>query len=63
MERAQQDEQILQKKGRSCIIHVSNFIKEENRQLIIHNKEGGIIKDAQTIIYSRVGSDPWWEHT
>ena len=63
VERAQQDEQILQKKGCSHIIHVSNFIKEENRQLIICNEEGDIIKNARTIIYPGVGSDPWWEHT
>ena len=63
VERAQWGEQILQKKGRGRIIHVSDFVEEENGQLIIHNEEGDIIKDAQTIIYPGVGSDPWWEHT
>jgi hypothetical protein len=63
VERAQRDEQILQKKGRGRIIHVSDFVEEENGRLIIRNEEGGIIKDAQTIIYPGVGGDPWWEHT
>ena len=63
VKRAQQDEQILQKKGRGRIIHVSDFVEEENGWLIICNKEDDIIKDAQTTIYPRVGCDPWWEHT
>jgi len=46
VERAQQGEQILQKKGRSRIIHVSDFVEEENGRLIIRNEEGNIVKDA-----------------
>jgi len=63
VERAQQGEQILQKKGRGCIIHVSDFVEEENGRLIIRNEEGNIVKDARTIIYPGVGGDLWWDHT
>ena len=62
VERAQQGEQILQKKGHGRIIHISDFVKEENRHLIICNEEGNIIKDAQMIIYLGVSGDPWWDH-
>ena len=63
VERHLPHQQILQKKGHGCIIHVSNFVEEENGCLIICNEEGDIIKDARTIIYPGVGSDPWWDHT
>jgi len=63
VERCLPHQQILQKKGHGCIIHISNFVKEENSHLIIHNEKGDIIKDAQTIIYPGVGGDPWWDHT
>jgi len=63
VERAQPDEQILQKKGHGHIIHISDFVEEENRQLIIHDEKGVIVKDARTIIYLGTGGDPWWDHT
>jgi len=63
VERAQPDEQILQKKGRGRIIHVSDFVEEENGRLIIRDEEGVIVKDAQMIIYPGTGGDPWWDHT
>jgi hypothetical protein len=58
--------QVLATKVNSCKSHLKVTdlnIEEENGQLIIHNEEGGIIKDARTIIYPGVGGDPWWEHT
>jgi len=63
VERHLPDQQLLQKKGHGRIIHVSDFVKEENGRVIIRNEEGDIIKDAQTIIYPGVGGDPWWDHT
>ena len=63
MERSRPDEQILQKKGRGRIIHVSDFVEEENGRLIVHNEEGDIVKDARCIIYPGSGGDPWWDHT
>jgi hypothetical protein len=50
------------KKGCGQLIHMLDFIKEENGQLIIHNKEGDVVKDVQHIIYSRVGGDAWWDY-
>ena len=63
MERCQKGDQILQKKGHGCIIHVSDFVEEENGCLIVRNKEGEIVRDARTIIYPGTGGDPWWDHT
>ncbi len=50
------------KKGCGQLIHVSDFIEEENRRLIVHNEEGDVVKDAHCIIYLGVGGDPWWDH-
>jgi len=63
VERSQPDQQILQKKGHGRIIHVSNFVEEENGRLIVHNEEGNIVRDVRTIIYPGTGGDPWWDHT
>jgi hypothetical protein len=46
VKRSQPGEQILQKKGRGRIIHVSDFVEEDNRHLIVRNDGGDIIKDA-----------------
>src|SRR6267142_2244582 len=50
------------KKGRGQIIHVSDFIEEENGRLIIRDQDGIIVKDAQCVTYPGAGSDPWWDH-
>jgi hypothetical protein len=50
------------KKGRSQLIHVSDFVEEENGRLIVRNEEGVVVKDARRIIYPGVGGDPWWDH-
>jgi hypothetical protein len=63
VERSREDEQILQKKGRGRIIHVSDFVEEENGRLIVRNEEGEVVWDARTIIYPGSGGDPWWDHT
>jgi len=34
------------KKGRGRIIHVSDFVEEENGRLIIRDQDGIIVKDA-----------------
>ena len=41
---------------------MSDLVKEENGHLIICNKKGDIVKDAQKIIYPGTGGDPWWDH-
>jgi len=50
------------KKGHGWLIHVSDFVEEENGQLIVRNEEGVMVKDACHIIYPGVGGDPWWDH-
>src|SRR6266851_7853547 len=50
------------RKGCGRIIHVSDFVEEENGHLIICNEEGVVVKDARCIMYPRSGGDPWWDH-
>ena len=49
------------KKGRGRIIHVSDFVEEENGRLVIRNHDGAIIKDARCITYPGANSDAWWD--
>jgi len=60
--RIQDGQQKLQKKGRGRLIHVSDFVEEENRHLIVRNEEGDVVKDAQCVIYPGMGADAWWDH-
>jgi hypothetical protein len=55
-------ENVLRKKGRGRLIHVSDFINEEDGQLVSPGTDGQIIKDAQRIIYPGANGDPWWTH-
>ena len=50
------------KKGCRRLIHMSDFVEEENRRLIVHNEEGDVVKDVLRIIYPGVGGDAWWDH-
>jgi hypothetical protein len=50
------------KKGRGQIIHVSDFVEEENGRLIIRNQDGVVMKDAWCITYSDASGDAWWDH-
>jgi len=61
--RAERGQQKLLKKGRGRLIHVSDFVEEENGRLIIRNEEGDVVKDARCIIYPGMGADAWWDHT
>jgi hypothetical protein len=61
--RKMEGEQKLMKKGQGQLIHVSDFMEEENRCLIICNKGGNVVKDACCIIYPGAQGDPWWDHT
>ena len=49
------------KKGCGQIIHMSDFVEEENGHLVIQDQDGAIIKDAQCIIYPGASSDAWWD--
>jgi len=50
------------KKGRGRLIHVLDFVEEENSRLITHNEEGVVVKDARCITYPGSGGDTWWDH-
>jgi hypothetical protein len=54
-------EQPLRKKGRGRLIHVSDFINEEDGQLVLKNSEGVIVRDARKIIYPGANGDAWWD--
>jgi hypothetical protein len=56
-------EQKLMQKGRGHLIHVSDFVEEENGWLIVCNEEGVKVKDAHVITYPGSSGDPWWDHT
>ena len=62
LERMMPDEQKLMKKGRGCLIHVSDFVEEENGRLIIHDEDSRVVKDARYIMYPRSHRDAWWDH-
>jgi len=61
-ERSQPQEIKLMRKGHGHIIHVSDFVEEEFRHLVVHDQEGAIVKDAWCITYLGANEDPWWEH-
>lgn len=61
-ERLRAGEQKLMKKGHGRIIHVSDFIEEENGRLLIKDQDGTtIIKDARCITYPGANGDSWWD--
>ena len=55
-------EQPLRKKGRGRLIHVSDFINEEDGRLTSKDSNGTILKDARKIIYPGASGDSWWMH-
>ena len=61
LDRAQPDDQKLMKKGKGCLIHVSDFVEEENGRLIICNESGNMVKDAHCIMYPGAQGDAWWD--
>jgi hypothetical protein len=56
-------EQLLQKKGRGRLIHVSDFINEEDGQIVLQDAAGIVVWDARKIIYPGGGKtgDGWWD--
>ena len=46
LKRFKEGQQKLLKKGQGQLIHVSDFVEEENRCLIVHNQEGVVVKDT-----------------
>ena len=59
--RLREGEQILQKKGRGRLIHVSDFIEEGHGRLICRNPDGSISQDARKVIYPGTNGDPYWD--
>ncbi|KAJ3507789.1 hypothetical protein NMY22_g16822 [Coprinellus aureogranulatus] len=54
-------EQVLQKKGRGRLIHVSDFIEEVNGRLVVFDDDGKITRQARKIIYPGSNGDAWWD--
>jgi hypothetical protein len=59
--RLRDGETVLQKKGRGRIIHVSDFINDEDGRLVLRDSHGEITQDARKIIYPGSNGDPWWD--
>jgi len=61
-DRNEEGKQKLVKKGRGRIIHVLDFIEEENGRLIVRDQEGVVWKAARCIMYPGSRGNPWWDH-
>jgi len=48
----------LMKKGRGRLIHILDFVEEDNGRLIICN-QGVVVKDAHCIMYPGASGDQW----
>jgi hypothetical protein len=59
--RNQDGKQKLMKKGRGRLIHISDFVEEDNGRLIVRNQEGVVVKDACCIMYPGAGGNQWWD--
>jgi len=59
LKRNKDGDQRLIKKGRGRLIHISDFVEEENGCLIIYNQQGVVVKDACCITYPDAGGDQW----
>jgi hypothetical protein len=55
--RLQAGEQILRKKGRGHLIHISDFINSQSGRLISRGEDGKIERDARQIIYPGANGD------
>jgi hypothetical protein len=53
--------QPIRSKNRGRIIHVSDFINEDDGRLFLKDEKGAIVEDARKIIYPGSGGDPWWD--
>ena len=56
-----QGQQILMKKSKGRIIHISDFINEHNGRLVVKDEDGKVVCEAQKIIYPGSNGDPWWD--
>ncbi|PCH36576.1 hypothetical protein WOLCODRAFT_82413, partial [Wolfiporia cocos MD-104 SS10] len=54
-------EQPLRKKGRGCLIRISDFICEATGRLVVRDSSGEIVKDAWQVIYPGTNGNAWWD--
>ncbi|EDR06554.1 uncharacterized protein LACBIDRAFT_300092 [Laccaria bicolor S238N-H82] len=54
-------EQIIPKKDRGRLIHISEYIEAENGRLVVNGPNGEVLKEARQIIYPGSNGDPWWD--
>ena len=47
--------------GQCTVLHVSDFINEEDGRLVLLDENNQIVQDAQKIIYPGANGDPWWD--
>jgi hypothetical protein len=55
--RARPDQQRLMKKGQGWIIHILDFVEEENGHLIVHDQGGVVVRDAWCVTYPGASGD------
>src|SRR5438046_2536743 len=60
--RLQEGQSVLQKKGQGRVIHVSDFINNEDGYLILCDEGGHIIRDAHKIIIPGSNGNAWWDN-
>jgi hypothetical protein len=60
-QRLRSSDQPLCKKGWGRLIHVLDFINEEDGRLILQDQDGEIVQDARKIIYPGSNGDAWWD--
>ena len=59
--RLHNNQQILQKKGRGRLIHISDQVEEVNGHLVVMNSKGVVVKEACKIIFLGSNGDPYWD--
>jgi hypothetical protein len=59
--RLREGEQVLRKKGRGRLIHVSDFLEEVNGRLVSLTPDGKVLRDARKVIYPGSNGDPYWD--
>ncbi|KAI9568516.1 hypothetical protein HD554DRAFT_2204973 [Boletus coccyginus] len=55
-------QQILQKKGKDRLIHVSGFINAKDGHLALRNEQDDIVEEAREIIYPGGNGGSWWDN-
>jgi hypothetical protein len=61
LSRIEKGKQPLRAKNNGRLIHVSDFVSEEDGRLVVRDTDGEVIEDARTIIYPGSNGDPWWD--